>query len=84
MRLREKAGSAGREAVRDRDFLGFGWCHTAGMTNAQPPDPRAEKTWVNDAGELFVSDGTSWQPYEDLPDWPDADDPDSKALYRDA
>jgi hypothetical protein len=54
------------------------------MTNAQPPDPRAEKTWVNDAGELFVSDGTRWLPYEDLPDWPGADDPDSKALYRDA
>jgi hypothetical protein len=51
------------------------------MTNSQPPDPGKEKTWVNDAGELFVSDGTGWLPYEDLPDWP-GDDPDAKALYR--
>jgi hypothetical protein len=58
-------------------------CHTPDMTNSQPPDPRAEKTWINDAGELFISDGISWQPYEDLPDWPGGDDPDSKALYRD-
>jgi hypothetical protein len=28
------------------------------MTNPQPPDPRVEKTWVNDARELFVFDGT--------------------------
>ncbi|MGD0558662.1 MAG: hypothetical protein ABSA93_27250 [Streptosporangiaceae bacterium] len=54
------------------------------MTNSQPPDPRVEKAWVNDAGELFVSDGARWLPYEDLPDWPGSDDPDSKALYRDA
>jgi hypothetical protein len=54
------------------------------MTNSQPPDPQVEKTWINDAGELFVSDGTGWVPYEDLPDWPGDDDPDSKALYRDA
>lgn len=53
------------------------------MSKSQPPDPRVEKTWVNDAGEPFVSDGTAWLPYEDLPDWPDGDDPDSKALYRD-
>jgi hypothetical protein len=72
---------------RDRetwDFRGWRWCHTAGMANSQPPDPRVEKTWINDAGELFVSDGTGWLPYEDLPDWPGVDDPDSKALYRDA
>ena len=42
-----------------------------------------ETTWVNDAGELLVSDGTGWLPYEDLPDWPDDDDLDPKALYRD-
>src|SRR5580693_9189646 len=83
-RHRGRSGSSGgvggnREAVLDRDFRGSGWCHTAVMTHAQPPDPRVEKTWVNDAGELFVSDGTSWLPYEDLPDWPGADDPDSKA-----
>lgn len=59
-------------------------CHTSGMTDSQPPDPRVEKTWVDDAGELFVSDGSRWLRYEDLPDWPDGDDPDSKALYRDA
>jgi hypothetical protein len=59
-------------------------CDTSGMTNSQPPDPRVEKAWVNDAGELFVSDGARWLPYEDLPDWPGSDDPDSKALYRDA
>lgn len=58
-------------------------CHTSGMTNSQPPDPRVTKTWVNEAGELFISDGTSWQPYEDLPDWPGGDDLDSKALFRD-
>jgi hypothetical protein len=58
-------------------------CHTAGMTNSQPPDPRVEKTWVNDAGELFISDGTGWLPYEDLPDWPGGDEPDPKVLYRD-
>jgi hypothetical protein len=54
------------------------------MSNSRPPDPRVEKTWINDAGELFASDGTNWLPYEDLPDWPGDDDPDSKALYRDA
>lgn len=54
------------------------------MANSQPPDPRVEKTWVDDAGDLFVSDGTGWKPYADLPDWPDSDDPDSKALYRDS
>jgi hypothetical protein len=53
------------------------------MTNSQPPDPSVTKTWVNEAGELFISDGTSWQPYEDLPDWPGGDDLDSKALFRD-
>lgn len=59
-------------------------CHTAGMTNSQPPDPRVEKTWVDDAGELFISNGTDWLPYEDLPDWPGGDEPDPKALYREA
>lgn len=54
------------------------------MTYSQPPDARLEKTWVSDDGELFVSDGTAWLPYEDLPEWPERDDPDSKALYRDA
>lgn len=79
----EIAVEADQQAVRT-GISGAPWCHTAGMTNPQPPDPRVEKTWVNDAGELFVSDGTAWLPYEDLPDWPDGDDPDPKALYRDA
>jgi hypothetical protein len=54
------------------------------MLNSQPPDPKVEKTWINDDGELFISDGTNWLPYEDLPDRPDGNDPDPKVLYRDA
>jgi hypothetical protein len=52
------------------------------MANSQPPDPRAEKTWVSDAGELFISDGTNWRPYQDLPDWPDGDAPGPNGVYK--
>jgi hypothetical protein len=79
-----KALGVDEQAVPLRSgFRGSRRWHTSGMANPQPPDPRVEKTWVNDAGELFVSDGTGWMPYEDLPDWPDDDDLDPKALYRD-
>lgn len=54
------------------------------MMNAQPPDPRTKKTYVDDSGELFVSDGAAWTLYEDLPDWPVSDDKDPKAVYKDA
>ena len=42
-------------------------CHTAGMKNPPPKNPRVNQTWVDDDGVLHVWDGTDWLLYEDLP-----------------
>lgn len=40
------------------------------MTTSPPPNPQANDTWLDDAGELKYFNGTAWVPYVDLPDVP--------------
>lgn len=46
-----------------------GW-HAVGMTDMKPENPQIDDVWINDDGEMERFDGTSWQPYNDVPDGP--------------
>ena len=45
----------------------IGW-HTAAMTDAPPPDPKANDVWIDEHGELKYFNGDEWVPYPDIPD----------------
>jgi len=56
-------GSRGWERPRP----GPGW-HTAAMSEAPPPNPKANDVWIDDHGELRYFNGNEWVPYPDVPD----------------
>ena len=38
------------------------------MTDAPPPDPKANDVWIDEHGELKYFNGDEWVPYPDIPD----------------
>jgi hypothetical protein len=46
-----------------------GW-HAVGMTNTPPDHAEINDIWIDDQGAMKRFDGTTWQPYLDLPDGP--------------
>jgi hypothetical protein len=63
-------------------------CHTSGMTNSPPVNPKPQNpkfgaVWFDDADGMLAWDGSAWVPYEDLPAWPGGGDPDPSGVIRD-
>jgi len=57
------------------------------MTNPLPGDPEPENPkfgnlWLKSAQETLAWDGSAWVPYEDVPPWPGAGDPDPWGFIR--
>jgi len=38
------------------------------MSEAPPPNPKANDVWIDDHGELRYFNGNEWVPYPDVPD----------------
>ena len=57
--------------VPQREMGGVVRCHTARMPSedpfAPPENPKPGQNWVDEAGDLYMWDGTDWVPFEDIP-----------------